>query len=377
MKTKTINLVKRVIKSDLISGSAYLFIGGFVGSTIAFLFNLFLVRSLSPVEYGVYAVLLAFITLETIPAQSLTAVIVRFAVDYFAKEEMEKAARLYFKMFKGFLLFSLLLFILSVIVSAPLAGFLKIDNIYYIWLIGLIVAIYYLSVVNMAFLQSLLKFRYISSLLVTGSFSRLFFGIVLVLIGLKIWGAIGAIFFSAIIPFFLGFRPLLFLIRQKKSKDVVVPTGEIIRYAVPTSISILALVSLTSTDVILVKHFLSPYQAGLYGGLSLIGKVIFYFSAPIGSVMFPLVAKRHTQGAPFANLFYLALLIILLPSILITGFYFIFPSIAINFFLGGGEYLRLIPYLGIFGVFIALFGILNIFLSFFLSIKKTFVAYFT
>lgn len=377
MKTKTINLAKRVIKSELISGSFYLFIGATLASVISFIFNLFLVRNLSPIDYGIYAALLSFITLETIPAQSLTAIIVRFAVDYIAKDEMGKAANLYFKMFKGFILISLLILVLSIVLSGILSNFLKIDNVYYIWIVGLVVSISYLSIVNLAFLQSLLKFRYISSLLAIGAFSRLLIGSILVLAGLKIWGALGAAVFSMGIPFILGFRPLAFLIKKRKSNEIIVPTGEIIKYAVPTSISVLALVSLTSTDVILVKHFLSPYQAGLYGGLSLIGKVIFYFTGPISSVMFPLVAKRYTQNVPFSNLFYLALVIILLPSIAITAFYFTFPSLTIRLFLGGGEYLNLLPYVGLFGIFFTLFSVLNIFLNFFLSIRKTYVAYFT
>jgi len=123
-------------------------------------------------------------------------------------------------------------------------------------------------------------------------------------------------------------------------------------------------------DVILVKHFFEPHQAGLYGGLSLIGRVIFYFTNSIPLVMFPLVVKRKAKGENIASLFYLAMFLVTLPSVLITAFYYLLPELSINVFLGK-NYLSIIPYLGFFAVFMTIFSILNVCVNFFLSIGKT------
>jgi len=95
-------------------------------------------------------------------------------------------------------------------------------------------------------------------------------------------------------------------------------------YAVPTFVTVLFLTSFTSTDVILVKHFFNSHDAGFYAGLSLIGKVIFYFTAPIPAVMFPLLVKRHATGKNFVNLFYLALILVILPSVALQLFILFF-----------------------------------------------------
>jgi O-antigen/teichoic acid export membrane protein len=121
----------------------------------------------------------------------------------------------------------------------------------------------------------------------------------------------------------------------------------------------------------LVKHFFSPHLAGLYSGLSLVGKVIFYFTAPITTVLFPLVIKKYHQGTDFLKTFYLALGLVFVPSVAISVFYFLFPKFTIYFFLGGNDYLKLIPYVGLYSVFLVVFCLLNITVTFLLSLKRT------
>jgi O-antigen/teichoic acid export membrane protein len=106
--------------------------------------------------------------------------------------------------------------------------------------------------------------------------------------------------------------------------------------------------------------------------MSLVGKVIFYFTGPIPAVMFPLLIKRHAKNESFSRLFYLSLLLVLLPSVLISGFYFLLPAFTVRFFLGKG-YEAIIPFVGIFGAYIGVFSLLNVCVNLFLSLKKTFV----
>jgi len=161
--------------------------------------------------------------------------------------------------------------------------------------------------------------------------------------------------------------------RLKDNKEKI-PLKEIGLYALPTIVTIFSLVSFTSMDVILVKHFFSPDKAALYSGLSLIGKVIFYFTGMIPMVMFPLIVKRKALGKKFSSLFYLSLLLVILPSFSITAFYFLFPKFVISLFLGRSSYLALVPYLGLFGIYLTVFSLINVCVNFFLSLNKTKIA---
>lgn len=370
MKNKFLSLSNSVVKHELISGSLYMFLGFISASFFSFILNLFFARSLPAVDYGIYASLLSILMLAGVLSQSLIPVIVRFAADYFSTNQYAKANALYIKSFKLTFVISLSIFAIFISLIIPISKFLHLNNLQYVILIGFIIFIQYLGIVNTAFLQSLLKFKALSLITAIGGFIRLLTGVILVMIGFRVFGALWAVFIAFFTPFILSFFPLKFLYSKKKEESISLSNKEIIYYAIPTSIAILSLVSLASTDVILVRHFFSAKEAGLYGGLSLIGKVIFYFTGPIPSVMFPLLIKRHAKKQSFNNLFYIAILLVLLPSSVITTIYFVFPKESINFFLGN-QYSSIGIYLGLFGTYITIFSVLNLFINFFLSLNKT------
>ena len=366
------NFLSRLIKHELISGSFYIFAGGMVANVFAFLLNLFLARNLSYADYAIFASLLSVITLAAIPAGSINTVIVKFATDFFVKNENDKLKILYLLFFKFVLGLSLFIIFLFFIFSVPLINYLHIDNVWYVIVTGFVISSFYLNTLNTAFLQSLLKFKFMALLNIFGSSIRLVVGVILVILGYKVFGGLGALFSMTLGMYLVAYLPLTKILKEKSlDKKISLNTKQMFSYAVPTFVTVLFLTSFTSMDVILVKHFFSPHTAGFYAGLSLIGKVIFYFTAPIPAVMFPLLVKRHATGKNFVNLFYLALILVILPSIAITAFYFVFPNFVINLFLGGREYLYVAPYLGIFGLYLTVFSLVNVCVSFFLSLNKT------
>jgi len=375
MKDKILFFSKKFIRHELISGSLYIFAGSLISNILAFLFNLFLARNLSAVDYGTYASLISAIVLVGIPTQSVVTVIVRFATNYLSSGQTDKAVKLYKTTFGFTLVIAVLLIFIFSVFSLPIKNFLHIDNILLVIFSGVIVAVGYLGIANTAFLQSLFKFTFMSITLIIGGVVKLSVGVLLIILGFKVFGGLFAVFAMYIISLLLGFIPLKFVFKKTKT-NVSISIREVIIYALPTGVTIFALTSLTSIDIILVKHFFNSSSAGLYAGVSLIGKAIFYFTGPITMVMFPLLVKRHTKGENFNNLFYLTIVLVSVSSIAITVFYFIFPKLIISLFLGGREYLNASSYLGLFGIFITLFSILNVFVNFFLSLKKTFISFF-
>jgi O-antigen/teichoic acid export membrane protein len=372
MKEKVLLLGHKLAGHELISGGFYIFAGSIFANFLAFLLNLFLARSLSYADYAIFASLLSVITLAAIPVGSMNTVIVKFATDFSVKAQSDKLKKLYVMFFKFVLVFSLLIVAIFFIFSAPLMSYLHIDNIWYVIVTGFVTASFYLNTLNNAFLQSLLKFKFIAVLSILGSLVKLVTGVILVVLGYKAFGGLGALFSMVFASYLIAYIPLAKILKEKSSdKQIPLNTKHILSYAVPTFVTVLFLTSFTTIDVILVKHFFNSQTAGFYAGLSLIGKVIFYFTAPIPAVMFPLLVKRHASGASFNNLFYLALILVILPSVAMTSFYFLFPNFVINLFLGGREYLYIVPYLGIFGLYLTVFSLVNVCVNFFLSLNKT------
>lgn len=370
MRQNIYALVRKTISHELVAGSLFIFIGSMANNIFSFLFNLFLVRKFATSDYGTYISLISLVTLITFFAQSFSAIFVKFAASFFAEEKIDHAAAFYKRIIFLMFFISGVIFIFLLVFSSLIGNFLHFENTNYVLISGIIIIFTYLSIANEAFLRSSLKFKYLSFLSFLGSLIKLISGGVLVILGYKIFGALIGVLLNSTVLFLLGGFPFLYLLKKRKSV-INFSMKPIFKYAIPASLTILASTSFISTDIIMVKHFFSPHTAGLYGGLSLIGKVIFYFTYPIPIVMFPLIIKRHTRGIAFHSLFYLSLLMVLVSGFLITLFYFIFPDLTVNVFLGKKDYTSIAPYLGVFGVYLTVYSLINVCISFFLSIGKT------
>lgn len=373
MKEKTIALYQKIISNELISGSSYLFIGTTIANIFAFLFNLFLVRHLSYGDYAEFASLISLVTLASIPAQAFLPTIVQFAGRYFAKNQEDHAKEL-FRQASWKIGGVALLSIVGFFLFSPLLGnFLHIQNSIKFLLVGAVVAAIYLSVTNTAFLQSLLKFKFLAFTIITGGILKLLVGIGAITFGFGLYGILWGYFLTYFIPLLLTFFPLQFLL--KRTVKETIHNKEIFAYGLPTAVAIFSLSSFTSTDILLVKHFFPSSTAALYSGLSLVGRIIFSFSLPISTAMFPLIVKRFHKGEAIRNLLLLSFFLVFAPSIVLTLLYFLFPKFIIIAILGK-QYVSIAPFLGWFGLYLAVFSLLYVSVNFLLSVKKTSVSLF-
>lgn len=366
MKTHILQLIKH----PLIMGSSIMVLGSLAGNVFNFLFNVYMIRTLSIVDYGILASIISLITLPSLAAGAIIPTVVSFAGSYFAKNNLDMASSLFFKISKYFLIIGVLLLSIFVIFSNALADFLQIPNGIFIILAGIVVLIGFMSSVNTAFLQARLAFKFIVSVNFFSAFVKLLLGILLVSVGFSVGGAIWALLLSFAIPYILSFIPLSDLF-HKSVKKVDISRRELMSYGLPAAFCVLSLTSFITSDILLVKHFFTPFEAGVYASLSLIARIIFFISGPVTSVMFPLVVQRHSRNERYNHLFLASLAFVILPSVCITVIYFSFPNFIIQFFFKEGNPVEHVSLLGYFGIFITLYAVVSLVTNYLLSIKKT------
>ena len=362
---------KEFIKNPLISGSAVMFVGSITGNVFHFLFNLLTSRNLSVVDYGI---LISLISLTTLPALAFTALIpitVNFAAGYLAKNDYDKAKGLYLKMNKIMFFLGGVLLLVFLVFARVIAEFINLSGKELLIVpLGIIVLLGFMVMINMAFLQAKLAFRYVSFLTFLGGLLKFLAALGLIYFGYGVSGILIALIIGGIILYFAGLFPLKFIF-HKGVKPVAITLKEILGYAAPATIALFCLTSFITTDILLVKHFFSESDAGLYAGLTLIGKVVFYFSSPIGMVMFPLAVKKYAKKQSHHKLLFASLLLVLIPSISLTFFYFMAPEFTINFFLKRQDYLAISDKIGLFGIYMTVYSLLSVLINFYLSIQKT------
>lgn len=363
-------LAKQIIVHPLITGSITIFISSFIGNVLGFIFNLFMASNLSIADYGVLASMMSIITLSSYAANAVMPSIVQFGGKYFAENNLPAIGELYSKAGKFQLSIGISALLCFIIFSSQISKFFHIESSSLLVITSFSVFVSIMMVLNLSLLQSKLAFTYISFITIIASVGKLLIGVGMVLAGMSVFGAVAAILLSSIIPFLLSFLPIRFVF-QTTRENITIKTKELLYYGVPSALCILALNSLITADILMVKHLFVADKAGLYAGLSLIGRVIFFFTAPIGMVMFPLVVQKYNKNEKYIGTFLLALSIVTFSSLGISLFYFIFPEQIILLFLKQKEYLSLIPLLGFFSIFISFYSIVSILVNYYISIRVT------
>ncbi|MFC1626002.1 oligosaccharide flippase family protein [Patescibacteria group bacterium] len=361
--------INDLIKHPLMSGGIIMVGGNMVANVVNYLYHLVMGRVLGPVDYGVLASLYSIMYLIGVVPLSASVSIVKFISS--AKDQEVYSIYSSINIFVTKL--AIIASVLFLICSPFIAGFLHITNM---WTVVLLVPVLFFTLatlVNQATAQGLLKFAGTVIPTLFSSLTKFLLGIALVFMGWSVFGAMVGVVFGIALAFLYSrwfVRRLL-----KKNKIRLLSLKPFIAYSFPVLIQALAFTSLFTVDVILVKHFFSPHDAGIYAALSTLGKVIFFASSPITATMFPIVSKRKSNKESYNKIFLMSLLIILVVGVLITSFYWLFPSVAIGA-LYGAAYLSAESALVWMGLFILFYSLSFLLVNYALSLGDSKVVYY-
>lgn len=366
--------ISHIVKHPLFSGSIILVIGGTIANTINYLYHLIVGRLLGPSSYGELAALISLSGFLGIIPGSIGLVFTKYVSA--AKTEKNKNALI--RWFRIKIFFSSLLASILLVISIPLIkSFLHITNISYVFAVVITFLFSLPMILNRSILQGLLKFKetIISAILENGT--RFVVSIMLIYLGYSVGGAIIGLFASAVVGWYLSDRYLKKYIGRRNVPSHIesAATQSMLFYTIPVAVQSISLISLYSSDLILVKHFFSSHDAGIYAAISTLGKIIFFGAGPIGLVMFTLVSKRYSEGGKYKKIFSYSFLATLMFSITMMVFYWLFPRFTINL-LYGYSYLGASNLLIWFGIFMTLVTLSSLLTSFHLSLGNTSVAMF-
>lgn len=358
-------LINHYKKSIFLKDNIILFIGSIFAGVLGFVFHFSMGRILGPADYSILGVMLSIIYIMGIGLNTLQTGITKYVSDLKAKKEYSKISFLISKLTNKLTKYGIGLLIIFILITPLLAKFLHI-TITPLLIISPCVLFLMILPINRGTLQGLQRFKGLSWNLITEGIVKLFGGILLVYLGLGIYGAIISIVLSYMIPFFVGFYPLKDIIKKEKKEFNF--TG-IKKSSIPILIALISLTLMYSIDLILVKHFFSEVEAGYYAAAALLGKILFFGTLSISQVMFPKVSelhKKHKKHKHLLNKSLIISLLIIIPSIII---YYTFPKLIIKI-LFGSEFLEAVPYVGPFAIIIGLFSLIYIITFYKLSLNK-------
>ena len=371
--------VSEFMRHPLVSGSSVVFVGFMAASLLNYVFNLAMGRMLSKSDYGVFASLVAIFNILSVFAATITTVFTKFTASYVGQKKEDLIGPLFMK--GSFLVGGIAFLICGTIVifASNISRFLNITGVLLTntTAAGLLFA--FLASVSLGILGGLLKFVYISFLNSFSSLVKLALGVLLVFWGARVFGALSAFFLANVFYYLLGFIPLIRFIKNNKGKNFSIPNlhKNLSLYALPVFLSSVGVTAFISIDIILVKHFFDAGTAGQYAALSLMGRAIFYVVSPITLVLFPLIAQKKERKEKLGGTLLLSAVLVGIPSIILSTIYFLFPKTVLGVFFPGAGYKMLASYLGPFSIFILFYGLSFLLNSFYLSIGRGKVSFFT
>lgn len=348
----------------VVSGSAIMVGGSMVANGINYVYHFIMGRTLGVEDYGTLAALYSLLYVLSIVPISSSIAVVKFIAS--AKSAHEQA-QIYAGVKNLVLKISIGIALLILVVSPFAAQFLKINDIISVVLISPIFFVSLLTLANQATLQGMMNFFGIIIPNFVVSLVKLIAGLILVYIGFRVVGAMFGVALSAI----AGYAVSKFMIKKAKiiNTKPKLDTRAFFAYSGPVLVQALAFTSVFSTDVILVKHFFSPTEAGLYAALSTLGKIIFFAAQPITGVMFPIISSRNTKGEKYIKVLSMSVVYTLgICGSALMVFLFL-PKLAL--FLYGDQYNAAADKLVWMGLFISIYTVASLLTNFFLSIGKT------
>ncbi len=364
---------RSLFKNRMFRANAIMVGGNFLANIGAYLYHLFMGRLLLPSDYGALQSLISLSNIFTVPLITLNVIITKYVSTYVGRGEHAKVSGLFHRMEQMLTVAFLVGGVTFLFLSKPILTFLHIDSWINFLFLDIVLFFGLLKMLNFATLQGLSKFGFLTVAQFIEAYGKLILGITAVSLGFQVSGAFGAFVLISFVSYFFTKQVLKRFI-AKKNTSTIVSIRPMVGFGVLSFFMTVSMISLYNTDVVLVRHFFSSYESGLYAALSVLGKIIFFGSAPVSVAMFPLVSEAHARGDGYHKIFLQSLGLTLAIAGFATVLFSLFPSVALKV-LVGSQYLSAAPYLMIFSLFLSLCAVVNLFVNFFLSIHKTFPMY--
>ena len=364
-----ITKVKNLLKDNFIRGTIFLTAVNFVSSFLNYLVHPVLARNLSISQYGDFQALLSFLTLGGVVAGVLSVATTK-EVSVLKAEQREGEIRYFQKQINSKLVMvgGLLFFVLALF-SVLITDLFHISSIYAVIIVSLFFVYTLPLSVNRGILTGLQKFPSLSINTLLDPLSK--FLMVLIFVSALGWGLLGASVALAL----SGLLPLAFSYYQIKRiglsdyKHGDSNFFQIFKYSVLVLVFTSIIQLFYNLDMIFVKTVFSPEQAGLYGALLTVGRIIFFVGGAVPLVMFPVLAALVKEDGlrKYATLLKSLALMgsVMLPVVLVMVGW---PEFVLKV-LVGAKYLSMARYLPIFTLPMTLLTIVMVFTQYFLALS--------
>lgn len=353
----------------ILSRSSIVIISSLLASVFSYLFQLLSARSLSVEEYSelvsLFSLSVIIGTIMLIFTNGTTKLIAEIkSIDY-----PIRVSSFVFSLIKLVLITTLFVFTGMMVFQNQIAEYLNIPNTKLIYIFAIAVVLGNINSALGPILQGLQRFKAFSIYNIFNAFTKFLVALVVLRFSLTVietfWGLVISTILSIVLGIILLKKNIKPNFKAFEREDIKI----LLKYSIGSILILSGLNFLQNNDIILVKHFFDSNTAGIYGSLTVIGRIVFFAASPVAIVMLPICAERYKHGGDVVKPFLISISISALIAFSVAFVYWLFPKLVINI-LFGEKYMMSAPYLPLFGLFMFAYTILYIVGMFFISISK-------
>lgn len=357
-----------------------LFSATVIGGVFNYVFQFFMMKSLSVESYSELAAVLSLFYIITVPTQTIGTMLLRYTSKFMAEGRQEQVYWLIKRSLWITLAISAVMVVVILITMPWLMSFLSLtsDLPVIIMLFGLVVAM--VTPIGYGPAQGLQRFTLLGLNTIASPIGKLIFGVILVMAGFGVAGAMGGV----IIGTAFGMMVVIIGIRDHLGKHgspiTAADTRSIKIYLIPVTIAVVCYGIMTNIDIFLANHYLLKTNAGLYSTASTLSKIILFMPGAIATVMFPKVTAAHTRSEGTVRIMRRSIILTLLLTGLLAMGFLLVPETVLRV-LTNTAYLGAAPALQVLGLSMMFFGLASLFMNYGLATDRhqyiTFVLLFT
>lgn len=316
-----------MLRARLLSGSMVMLVSSAVVGGINLVYNLIIARWLGAIEFGHAAAVYTLLMLLSSVTLAFQLVCAKFVAQ---SESLEAKAGVYLSLHRRSWQIGIVIGCSLIWASGVVSRYLNLPTPIYIVLLGIGTALYIPLGVRRGLLQGLYEFRKLAENFVVEVLVKLIGAMVLMAAGLGVMGVIAAVTASLGVSYLLALPPKIVRVAAKPILPASFWEGT------QAAVFFIGQVIINNVDIVLVKHFFSATQAGLYAAVALVGRVVYMLSWSVVSSMFPVSAgARSDEGGGRMVLTTTFLLVSLITGLFLFGLW-VAPNSLWKMLLGTG-----------------------------------------
>jgi O-antigen/teichoic acid export membrane protein len=340
---------------------------GIAGANIGnYLFHLTSARVLGPSLYGDVASLSALTGLITLPLVGVQLAVARYVAGF---NELGERAAIHVMYRRGLaigLVAGACLTVLLTALALPMQHILEISSLSAVVITTLVALPTILVPIVSGLAQGLQRFWVFAFAIGAGPMIRALLAAVFLGVGLGVSGAMAATTLSTVLAVLIPFVVLRQWLQEEPRASLTVSSSEIFAYLVPVLVGVLAITSLSTIDVLFAKGLFAPHTAGVYGGASLVGRVILYSGFAVVFVLLPKVSARAAAGRDALDVLGRSVLVIAAFCLAGIALYAAVPKLLLDIAFGSSCE-SAAGYLWLFAVAMSVYAVLNVLLAYHLG----------